>query len=474
MAEGKRGARQSARIKALFRAEERKALITVALVRFAILAVLAYMILDFTDPPEEVRYDILLIALFAPVGLAQLGLGLARVYWAWPHYIFVLFDAILIVTVLVAPYPFDPAGYPASLAAHEIQVSFSFIFFALVAFSYSPLLMLWFGFCTLSAWAVALSWFVDRPGVLTSDDLPEQATDAEEIAFLLQPNVVNIENWAFDLTICMIVAVGLALVVRRARVLAIRGASAERQRANLARYFSPNVVDELARQDEPLGIDERRDVAVLFCDIVGFTPLTDGMPPEKVLELLRGFHGRMEAQVFAYGGMLEKYIGDAMMAVFGAPRSSGRDACDALSCARAMCAALADWNGERRAAGQTPLRIGIGLHYGPAVTGSIGDARNMAFAVIGSTVNLASRLESLTRALDTEIVISRDMALAVARESSSGDAPPPPEPLLKGFVEAGDQAVKGFDEAVPVLAWRNARHLQPDDAEGASPEAGRR
>ena len=461
MAATRRGVRQNARITALFQAEERKALITVALVRFAILAVLTYLIVEFDDPPEEIRYDLLLLGLFVPVGLAQLGMGLARVHWAWPHYVFVLFDAVMIAAVLVVPYPFEPLDYPVSLAAREVQVSFSFIFFALVAFSYSPLLMLWFGFCTLAAWTVALTWFVGQPGVLTSEDLSDSATDADEIAFLLQPDVVDIDPWIFDLTICMLVAGGLALVVRRARVLAFRGASAERQRANLARYFSPNVVEELARQDEPLGIDERREVAVLFCDIVGFTTLTDGMPPEKVLELLRGFHGRMEAQVFAHGGMLEKYIGDAMMAVFGAPRSSGKDASDALACARAMTEALADWNRERRAAGQAPLRIGIGLHYGPAVTGSIGDERNMAFAVIGGTVNLASRLEALTRKLDAEIVISRAMALAVARESGGGDAPARQQPLLAGFAEAGDQAVKGFDHPVPVLTWRGAHHLQP-------------
>lgn len=460
-----KGVRQNARIKDLFRAEERKALITVALVRFAVLAFLAYVIIDFDDPPHEVRYDILVTCLFLPVGLAQLGMGLARIHWAWPQYIFVLFDAVLIVTVLTLPYPFDPANYPYSLAAREVHVAFSFIFIALVAFSYSPLLMLWLGVCMMTAWIVALSWFLKRPGVVTVDDLPEDLADAEQVAFLLRPDVVSIENWVFDLTTFVVVAGSLALVVRRARVLAFRGASAERQRANLARYFSPNVVDELARQDEPLGADERRDVAVLFCDIVGFTPLTDGMPPEKVLELLRGFHGRMEAEVFAHGGMLEKYIGDAMMAVFGAPRSSGRDASDALACARAMTRALADWNRERRAAGQTPLRIGIGLHYGPAVTGSIGDERNMAFAVIGSTVNLASRLEALTRGLDAEIVISRDMAMAVARESSRAGASPPKEPLLEGFAEAGEQAVKGFDHPVPVLVWRDARHLLPEEAE---------
>src|SRR5438874_2189424 len=121
-------------------------------------------------------------------------------------------------------------------------------------------------------------------------------------------------------------------------------AAAERARNNLSRYFSPNIVEMLAAQDEPLGAVRRQTVAVLFVDIVGFTRMAEAMPPEAVVTLLRQFHERMTAQIFTCGGTVEKYIGDAIFAVFGVPIASDNDAASALRCADMMLVALARWN----------------------------------------------------------------------------------------------------------------------------------
>jgi adenylate cyclase len=150
----------------------------------------------------------------------------------------------------------------------------------------------------------------------------------------------------------------------------------------------------------------RQAVGVLFADLVGFTTLAEDMTPEEVMALLRDFHGRMEDQVFRHGGCLEKFIGDALLATFGVPDVGSRDATDALACARGMLAALAAWNGERVARGLAPLRIGVGLHYGQVVLGDIGSERSMAFATVGDTINVTSRLQSLTRDLGATIVAS--------------------------------------------------------------------
>src|SRR5271170_6406910 len=121
-------------------------------------------------------------------------------------------------------------------------------------------------------------------------------------------------------------------------------AAAERARSNLSRYFSPNIVEMLAAQDEPLGAVRRQTVAVLFVDIVGFTRMAERLTPEAVVTMLRQFHERMTAQIFACGGTVEKYIGDAIFAVFGLPTPSPADAANALRCADMMIAALANWN----------------------------------------------------------------------------------------------------------------------------------
>jgi adenylate cyclase len=201
--------------------------------------------------------------------------------------------------------------------------------------------------------------------------------------------------------------------IHKVREMERRRAVAERARANLSRYFSPNIVEMLAAQDEPLGAVRRQTVAVLFVDIVGFTRMAEAMTPEAVMDLLREFHERMTAQIFACGGTVEKYVGDEILAVFGLPNASPDDAANSLRCAGLMLESLAGWNRERNAVGQLPLSVGIGLNYGPAVVGDVGSEQAMSFTVVGDTVNTASRLQSLTRSLNTPLVVS-DAVVAAA------------------------------------------------------------
>jgi adenylate cyclase len=114
--------------------------------------------------------------------------------------------------------------------------------------------------------------------------------------------------------------------VHRARRLVAAQAESERARGNLARYFSPNVVDQLARVEEPLGPVRVQPAAVLFADIVGFTAASERQSPEQTIALLREVHHRMADAVFDHGGTLDKYIGDAVMATFGTPHPATDDA----------------------------------------------------------------------------------------------------------------------------------------------------
>jgi adenylate cyclase len=172
--------------------------------------------------------------------------------------------------------------------------------------------------------------------------------------------------------------------------------------------------------------------------------MAEEMTPEEVMTLLRDFHGRMEEEVFRHGGCLEKFIGDALLATFGVPDPGPRDATDTLACARAMRDALDAWNRDRTAAGRPALRMGLGLHYGPVVAGDIGSRRSMAFATVGDTTNVTSRLQALTRELGASIVASEALVAAVQRESA--------EPgLLAGLSARGPQALRGRD--TPIDLW---------------------
>jgi adenylate cyclase len=215
-------------------------------------------------------------------------------------------------------------------------------------------------------------------------------------------------------------------------------AAAERARNNLSRYFSPNLVEMLAARDEPLGAVRRQTVAVMFADIVGFTSMAEGMTPEAVVAMLRDYHERMTAQIFACGGTVDKYIGDEIFAVFGVPAASGEDAGNALKCADMMLRALECWNEERTERGEPRLAIGIGLNYGPAVLGDVGSEHSFSFTLIGDTVNTASRLQRLTRTLETPLVIGGPLVDAV--KSGTDEAA---SALAARLCDQGEQALRG-------------------------------
>jgi adenylate cyclase len=231
--------------------------------------------------------------------------------------------------------------------------------------------------------------------------------------------------------------------------------AAERARDNLARYFSPNVVELLAAQDEPLGIVRRETVGVLFADIVGFTGMAETMTPEAVLALLREFHARMTAEIFACGGTVDKYIGDAIVAVFGVPTASSSDAANALACATRMIDALERWNEDRERAAEPRLAMGIGVNYGPAVLGDVGSKYSMSFTVIGDTVNTAARLQTLTRTLGTPLVVGDPLIAAVkalSPEISSG--------LLEQMEDHGEHDLRG--RTGPVRIWTRIAKSEKD------------
>jgi adenylate cyclase len=165
-----------------------------------------------------------------------------------------------------------------------------------------------------------------------------------------------------------------------------------------------------------------------------------------VVATLRAFHGKLERAVFDHGGTLDKFLGDGVMATFGTPTVGPHDARNALAAARAACAAIASWNAERAARGEPAIQVSIGIHYGPVVLGDIGSERRMEFAVLGDVVNVAERLEGLTRRLGCQIVVSDDTVQALRKES-----PGEVDALLAGFGAAPAQELRG--RAQPVAVW---------------------
>ncbi|MBM4187587.1 MAG: FHA domain-containing protein [Gemmatimonadetes bacterium] len=164
-------------------------------------------------------------------------------------------------------------------------------------------------------------------------------------------------------------------------------------RANFERFFAPEVAERIAR--EPGAIrqtGERRPAAVLFSDIRGFTTIAESIPPDSLGSLLTEYCTEMADIVFEHGGTLDKFIGDAVMAVWGAPLSAPGDADRALAAALAMHQRVASMNDRWRHTSFPELAIGIGLNYGEVFAGYLGSERRLEYTVIGDTVNVASRL----------------------------------------------------------------------------------
>ncbi len=161
------------------------------------------------------------------------------------------------------------------------------------------------------------------------------------------------------------------------------------------RYVAREVVEEILKDPENLVLSgERRQVTVLFCDVRGFTPMSERLAPEEVVLLLNDFYTLMIETTFKYDGTLDKFLGDAVMAVFGAPMAHPDHSARAIRTALAMQEGITGLNERRQRDGKEAISVGIGVSAGEAVAGTVGTEDRMEYTVIGDSVNLAARLES--------------------------------------------------------------------------------
>lgn len=242
------------------------------------------------------------------------------------------------------------------------------------------------------------------------------------------PNEFNSQDLEMLAGLGLMVAVGITQTSLRNDVLRERSI-----RDRLSKYHSPRVVEQIIGRVAHLDTEmlaEEREVSVLFADLTSFTSLSEHMPPADVIRLLNTVFTGLAAAVFEYDGTLDKYIGDAVMAVFGAPIYQTDHARRAVATALRMQKFLVEFNEERVA--ETPLRMRIGINSGPAIAGDIGSALRKEYTVIGDVVNTASRLETSV-AQPGDIVIG---AATYEQVKNSFQCEPLPEICLRGKRES--------------------------------------
>jgi adenylate cyclase len=220
----------------------------------------------------------------------------------------------------------------------------------------------------------------------------------------------------------------------------------ERQRSNLARYHSPLVADMLAQEGARDMHEREQYAAILFVDLAGFTRRSEHMTPAETAQFLRNFHYRVERAVLAEGGVLEQFTGDGAMVIFGLPLPNANDAAAALACARALAADITAWSRDLAAAGDEPMRVGVGVHYGPVVIARVGGHKQIHLTATGDTVNVASRLEALTRAFAATIIVSEALVKAVRAVGR--------EDMLADFEALAPQSIRGRDEKIGIWVMR--------------------
>jgi adenylate cyclase len=210
----------------------------------------------------------------------------------------------------------------------------------------------------------------------------------------------------YPLTIVIVIYLGISMH---------RFLAEERERVRIRKafesYVAPTVVQEMLKHPEQLRLGgERREITVLFTDIRGFTSMSENLDPESLVRLLHDFLNPMSNIIINHGGTIDKYMGDAIMAEFGAPLVQPDHALLACRAALEMAITLKNLNAQWQEQGRLPLKIGVGVNTGPAAVGNMGSERLFDYTAIGDNVNLASRLEGLNKYYGTSILISQSTA----------------------------------------------------------------
>ena len=440
-ASGAMGGETAALRDQLVRTAEIEAERTISLIRIgvalALTAVLIAAVGALPDmPPEAIRRQIgialTVLVLYAVIGVTSLRLARPDRFRHWHPWAFTAADcALVIFNLWSTALNLEVAGWTVWLFPATWLIPLVLVFGTL---RYQPALQA-ASLAALGAGLIAL--------FAVSDPLDHQL---ERLGSLLElpPTIVRL---------VMLGLMGLVLVIAatRRRQLLDRSIREATERANLARYLPPEIAALLASGDTArLRQGWERPIGVLIADIRGFTRHAERLDPATLSTFLGDFRRLVSETAKAHGGVVDKFVGDNALIVMGVPEARADDAARAIACARDLLAKIGAWN-----AGPTPppladapLRVGIGAHFGPAFVGAVGTDERLEFTVLGDTVNVASRLEQLTRETNGGLIASATLLAAADEGPGSGTA-------AGGHWQARDSSMlRGRREPLEIFLWQ--------------------
>ena len=334
---------------------------------------------------EDYSFETEVFIFYGIFTVIRLVLAYRRILPEWLLYVSVVVDMALLMGLI---YSFHlKYAQTAVFYLKAPTLFYVFLFIALRALRFEARFVIFTGLCAAVGWIVLILYALSERG-----GPPNRTMDFVEY---MTSNSFLIQAEADKLLAIVLTTAVLAIAITRARNLLIRAVTEGAAARDLSRFFDPGVASRIrsAAMSIKAGEGEMRDVAILTVDLRGFTRLSVEMAPDAVMKLLQEYQARMCPLIAANGGSIDKFLGDGILASFGAVVPSATAAADALRAADAVIDAAERWAGERQAAGLPPLSVGLAAASGRVVFGAVGDSERLEFTVIGSAVNFAAKLE---------------------------------------------------------------------------------
>ncbi|MFO1079826.1 MAG: adenylate/guanylate cyclase domain-containing protein [Reyranellaceae bacterium] len=346
---------------------------------------------------EDYSFDDEVFLLYGAFATIRLVLAYRRRLPAWFLYVSALVDvALLMGLVYFLHYKY---AQPAVFYLKAPLLLYVFLLIALRTLRFEARFVLVTGFAAAAAWI----WLVYY--ALSGEGGPPNRTG--DFVEYMTSNAFLVQAEAEKLFAIVLTTLVMAIAIARARRLLVRSVAEGVAARDLSRFFDPGVAARIrgAAMSIRAGEGELRDVAILTVDLRGFTTLSTTLAPDQVMKVLQDYQSRVCPLIAGHGGSIDKFLGDGILASFGAVVPSATAAADALRAADAVIGAVAGWADDRRKLGQKPLEVGLAIASGRVVFGAVGDAERLEFTVIGEAVNLAAKLEKHNKQERTQAVV---------------------------------------------------------------------
>lgn len=422
--------RLPARIHHTIQNEQEQSEILVSVIQMLAIATFAVL---YTLTPKGFGADVsfepvpVTLAVYTIFTLVRLWLALKRSLPRWFVAISIVVDVgVLMITIWSFHLQYQA---PPALYLKAPTLMYVFILIALRTLRFEPAMVLLTGVTAGVGWLMLVVYAVAHEQACSSMEFMKVLAGADGcgITRMFSDYTTSYKiliGAEVDKIVSMLmVTLILAIALVRARSLLVRAATEHQAAADLSRFFAPEIAGRIRETEGEIkpGDAELRNAAIIMTDLRGFTPLTDKLPPREVIALLSAYQSRVVAAISAEGGSVDKFMGDGILASFGAAVTSPAPAAEAMRAADRILEDCRAWQEERRAEGLEAPAVGLAVTTGRVMFGAIGDANRLEYTVIGDPVNLVAKLEKHTK---TERVAALSLAETYDQALAEGYEPP--------------------------------------------------